>query len=333
LGFSCQDLLTRVEVADNSDLDKETIQIQEEFLLGKIVRALSLMICQFTQSSSDIVESLSAYFTPDTYDLDSIRTANLPCENCDDLEEDIWGVAGLVLGLASSVGAIYRAGAHDAVLKIKGLILSWIPHVNYLVQNYGSCSEGAEIVMSVGSCLALPIVVAFCQRVDLMDDNELDHLLNGYRELISELVSVKKSGSFHQSLLMASCIGAGSLLACILNEGVHSIEVECVKGLLELFRKCYSNPYPPLIHLGGMLGVVNAMGASAGILVHMNHLTSSMQTGYDQKVLFLLFLPDIFSDFLFSIWLCIRINIHCLLNRNPAISGVLYFQVLFVSQI
>ena len=91
-----------------------------------------------------------------------------------------------------------------------------------------------------------------------MDDNELDHLLNGYMELISELVSVKKSGSYHQSLLMASCIGAGSLLACILNEGVHLIVVECVKALLELFRKCNSDPYPPLIHLGGMLRVVNA---------------------------------------------------------------------------
>ena len=84
---------------------------------------------------------------------------------------------------------------------------------------------------------------------------------------------------------MASWIGAGSLLACILNEGVHLIVVECVKVLLELFRKCNSDPYPPLIHLGGMLRVVNAMGASAGILVHINHLIS-MQTGYVQKVLF-----------------------------------------------
>ena len=112
--------------------------------------------------------------------------------------------------------------------------------------------------MSVGSCLALPIVMAFCHRVELMDDIELDHLLNGYVELISQLVSIRKSGSFHQSLLMASCIGAGSLLACILNEGVHLIVVECVKGLLELFRKCNSDPYPPLIRMGGMLGVVNA---------------------------------------------------------------------------
>ena len=37
---------------------------------------------------------------------------------------------------------------------------------------------------------------------------------------------------------------------------VHSIEAECVKGLLELFRKCYSNSYPPLIHLDGGVCVV-----------------------------------------------------------------------------
>ena len=43
----------------------------------------------------------------------------------------------------SSFGALYRAGAHEAVLKVKGLFLSW--HVKFLVENYGSCSEGAEI--------------------------------------------------------------------------------------------------------------------------------------------------------------------------------------------
>ena len=59
LGFSCQDLLTRVEDADNSGLDSK---IQEGF----IVRSSSLMICQLAQSSSDIVESMSAHFTPYT---------------------------------------------------------------------------------------------------------------------------------------------------------------------------------------------------------------------------------------------------------------------------
>ncbi|XP_034207661.1 protein RST1-like [Prunus dulcis] len=222
LGFSCQDLLTRVDAGDNSDMDKETGKMTEADLLGMIVKALSLMIGQLTQLPSDVMESLSAYFPPNTFGIDMNITAELSHENSDDSLEDIWGVAGLVLGLASSVGALYRAGAHDAVLKIKDLIISWIPHMTTPVQGSRSFSGVSEIVLSVGSCLALPIVVEFCQRLELMDDNEVRHLVNGYRELISELLSVKKSGTFYHSLLMASCIGAGSLLACILNVGLPS---------------------------------------------------------------------------------------------------------------
>lgn len=283
LGFSFQDLLTRADATDNSGMEKNTDKMSEKGLLGEIVKALLFMISQITEVSPDILESLSAYFPPSIYDIDTNITAELSNENCNDSLEDIWGIAGLVLGLASSVGAMYRAGAYDAVFKIKDLIISWVPHMNRRVQGSGSYCGVSEIVLSVGSCLAIPIVVAFCQRVELMDDNEVDHLVNGYRELISELLSVKKSDTFYHSLLMASCIGAGSLLACILNEGVHAIEVEHVKGLLELFRKCYSSPYPPLVHFGGMLGVVNAMGAGAGILLDRLPLTS-VQTAFGQKV-------------------------------------------------
>ncbi|KAM7509889.1 hypothetical protein LguiB_008764 [Lonicera macranthoides] len=266
LGLSCQDLLTRVQVEDNSHLDKETYKTQEIDLLRKIVRGLCHMLCQFTQSSYDTLESLSDCFPLGTNDADSYITPKpFSLMTGDDLEEDIWGVAGLVLGLGSSVSAIYRAGAHDAVFRIKDLIISWIPHVNPSIQN-SAMSEKREIVLSVGSCLALPIIVAFCQRVELINDAEVDHIVSGCRELISELVSSKKSGILHQSLLLASCIGAGNLLACILNEGVYSVELEHVKDILDLFRKTYSNPHPPLIHLGGMLGVVNALGAGAGTL-------------------------------------------------------------------
>ncbi|KAL5572771.1 hypothetical protein UlMin_022368 [Ulmus minor] len=282
LGFSCQDLLTRVDVADKSDLVGDTFKVTEMDLLGKIVNTLSLIITQFTKSSSNMMESLSAYFPSSTYGVDTKFSAGLSRDNCDDLEEDIWGVAGVVLGLASSVGAMYRAGAHEAVLKLKSLLISWIPHVNSVVQYSVSCFEGSEKLLSVGSCLGLPYVVAFCQRVEL-EVNEVDPLINGYIELISELESVKRSGVFHQSLLMASCIGSGSLLACILSDGVHSIEVHNVKLLLELFRKCYSKPYPPLVHLGGMLGVVNAMGANAGILFEIHSPTISMHSGYEKK--------------------------------------------------
>ncbi|XP_058188186.1 protein RST1 isoform X3 [Rhododendron vialii] len=280
LGFSCQDLLTRVEGSDDSNLEKETHKIQEVEILGKIVRVLSQMMCKLSPSLFDLLESISVYFPLATDDTDPYLTAESLDENCNDLEEDIWGIAGLVLGLGSSIGAIYRSGAHDVVHKIKAFIISWISNSNPLVQNsFGS--EALDIVFSVGSCLALPSVVAFCQRVELINDTELDHLVSGLKELISEVLSVKKSCAFRQSLLMASCVGAGSLLACISNEGVHSLEVELVKDLLALFRECYSNPHPPLIPLGGMLGVVNALGAGAGTVVH-NYPSTTLQIAYGQ---------------------------------------------------
>ncbi|KAM5581749.1 hypothetical protein ABKV19_010801 [Rosa sericea] len=281
-GFLAKSLLTRADAADYSSTEKDSDKMSERNLLGVIVKALLHMISDITQVAPDILESLSAYFPPSRDDIDTNITAELSNENCDNSLEDIWGIAGLVLGLVSSVGAMYRAGAHDAIFKIKDVMVSWVPHMNRLVQGSGSYSGGSEIVLSVGSCLAIPILVAFCQRVELMDETEVNHLVNGYRELISELLSVKKSGTFYHSLLMASCIGAGSLLACILNEGVHAIEVERVKDLLELFKKCYSSPYPPLVHFGGMLGVVNAMGAGAGILLDRPPLTS-VQAPFEQK--------------------------------------------------
>ncbi|KAM6572330.1 hypothetical protein CsatA_016410 [Cannabis sativa] len=284
LGFSCQDLLTRAEATDYSDLDEEPNKMSEADLLGKIVSTLLFTICQFTQFPSNIIESLSAYFPSSKYGLHTNLNAELSHENCDDLDEDIWGVSGVVLGLASSIGAVYRAGLHDAVLKIKSLIMSWIPHVTSLVDYSGSYSESFETLLSVGSCLALPSIVAFFLRMELMDVNEVDQILNGYKELISELLSVKRSSIFHQSLLMASCIGAGSLVSCILNEGVNSIEIQSVKVLLDLFRSCYSDTYPALVHLGAMIGIVNAMGADAGTLFQMRPQSMLLQHSSEKKV-------------------------------------------------
>ncbi|XVF58011.1 hypothetical protein PTKIN_Ptkin07bG0028200 [Pterospermum kingtungense] len=282
LGFSCQDLLSRVDATDDSNANEENPKMQEERLLGRIVRTLSLILCPVADFSATTLESLCEHFPASRDDIDTSVTSELLDDNSDDLEDDIWGISGLVIGLGSSIGAIFRAGTYDAVLMVKDLIISWIPHVNSSVQNLGSSSERSAILLSVGSCLALPLVVAFCQRMEIMDGNELDHLINGYCELISELLSVNKSGSFHKNLLMAATAGAGNLLACILSEGVHFIEVGRVKCLLELFRKCYSSPYPSIIHLGAMFGVVNAFGAGAGNLVDF-HPLNSVHTGYDQK--------------------------------------------------
>ncbi|XP_056169713.1 protein RST1 isoform X2 [Syzygium oleosum] len=279
LGFSCQDLLTRTEAADNPDRD--SYKMGEVELIGNIMKSLSLTILELTKSSSQILRSLCERFSNDMRENGRYKNPDLLNEDSDLVEEDTWGLAGLVLGLGSSITAVYRTGEIDVTLKIKDLIISWIPHAKPFVWSPDSCDEGSEMLLSVGSCLALPLVVAFCQRVELMDVGELNHLINGYRDLISELLLVKKSGAFHQSLLMASCAGAGSLLACVLKEGIDSIEVGCLKELLDLLRRCYSKPQPPSTCLGGMLGIVNPLGAEAGLV--LIHPLSSNDSRYRLK--------------------------------------------------
>ncbi|KAH0923800.1 hypothetical protein HID58_023818 [Brassica napus] len=283
LGFSCQDLLTRTEASASSDVDSESYKNQEEGLLGKIVRLLSLILQHFLRTPCDILESLSALFplgkegnvTPLTHLLD---------ENSDDFDDDIWGIAGLIIGLGMSVGAIYRAGKKDAVVKIKNLIVSWIPYADSLQQTSDSNSNISLRVFSAGSCLALPLVITFCQKMELFDAHEVDNLINCYKDLISELLIVKTSGAFHKSLLMASCIGAGDFLGSVLNEGIHPVEIEPLKGLLELFKTCYSGLYPPVVHFGGMLGVVNVLGAGAGDLVFSHPVPRAPSSSEENKI-------------------------------------------------
>ncbi|KAG2261355.1 hypothetical protein Bca52824_068434 [Brassica carinata] len=283
LGFSCQDLLTRTEASASSDVDSESYKNQEEGLLGRIVRLLSSVLHHFLRTPCDVLESLSALFPLGNED-DVIPLTHLLDENSDDFDDDIWGIAGLIIGLGMSVGAIYRAGKKDAVVKIKNLIASWIPYADSLQQTSGSNSNESARVFSAGSCLALPLVITFCQKVELFDANEVDHLINYYKDLISELLIVKTSGAFHKSLLMASCIGAGDLLGSILNEGIHPVEIEPVKGLLELFKTCYSGLYPPVVHFGGMLGVVNVLGAGAGDLVFSHPVPRAPSSSEENKI-------------------------------------------------
>lgn len=283
LGFSCQDLLRRIDSDEKSPLEKGTFRDLEVELLRKIIGGLSLMIGQFTQSSDDILLKLPSSIPRGKDDTsDKLIPIDLMLKSSVDMEEDIWGVTGLMLGLASSVSALYRAGAHDAVLIIKDWLFSHIPCINPLVKKL-DITDRHEMILSTSSCLVLPIVVAFCQRAELIEDAEIHRLVSGSTELISELVAVENSGAFHQNLLMASCIGSGNLLSSILNGGLYSLKVDSIKSMLAVFKKSYSTPHPSFVHLGGMFGVVNALGADAGILVQYITSTKSDITSI-QKV-------------------------------------------------
>lgn len=294
LGFACQDLLTRTEASAGSDIDSEFYRNQEEQLLGRIVRLLSSILHRFLHTPCDILESLSALFPPGKED-NVTGLPQLVDDNSDDFDDDTWGIAGLIIGLGMSVGALYRAGKKDAVVKIKTLIVSWIPYADSLNQSPGSNSKVSVRGFSAGACLALPIVITFCQKVELFDAHEVDHLINCFKDLISKLLIVKKSGAFHKSLLMASCIGAGDLLGSVLNEGIHPVVVESVKGLLELFKTCYSGLYPPVVHFGAMLGVVNVLGVGAGNLVYSHPLPRAPPSSSEENVSSLVCLSKILA--------------------------------------
>ncbi|MQL78527.1 hypothetical protein Taro_010956 [Colocasia esculenta] len=273
LGFACEHLLIQ---GHNDSLPEG--RLAEAKLLGKIIKSLTVIISQLCPSSSNFLISFCENFPLDVDDEQAEEFVDLSGYGSSELD-DSWGVAGLIIGLANTAAALYRVGAYDAVLNIKDILMSYIPLSDSSSQGF---SDGKpEIPLSMGSCLALPTLVTFCQRVELADIN-LPDLLSGYRSFMSELLATKYSGTSHQNLLMASSIGAGSLLSCILNEGVFSVKFDDVKCLLDVIRSTYTEPHAPAVQLGGMFGVINVFGAGAGILTHM-YRRPSLRIGDAQK--------------------------------------------------
>ncbi|PKA49872.1 hypothetical protein AXF42_Ash004414 [Apostasia shenzhenica] len=266
LGFACQGLISSSDVNDPN-------RLTEIALLHNVIRTISTVLSELCPSASGPLKDLTECFLPDDYDACREDSSILFQRHLDTLEEDAWGVAGLVLGLGYSVKAIHRFGASDAVLKIKNTLLSWVPPNDLSIK--GPCFvEITKLSLATGACLAIPIVVELCQKNELFV-GEIDSILSRYYLLISNILSLKNSGALYQNLLMASCIGAGSFVSCILNLGVDYVRYEDIKDLLDILRNCYSKSSPPLVLLGGMLGVVNAFGAAAGDLIY-NHLHPSI---------------------------------------------------------
>lgn len=280
LGLSCQDLLKRIDSEGVLTAQNETGKVLEAELVRKIVGVLSRIVCQYTSSSVDLLQKLDLCFLFGKDEYDPCMYNELVNENSGELEEDIWGIAGLVFGLGACISAVYRAGGKDAALCLKEWIFSNIACLGLSTENFTG-SKNHEMVLSVGSCLSLPLVLAFCQRVELVDNIEVNRLLNGLMELISALVSIEDSGTLRQNLLMVACTGAGNLLSCVVGSGLYSLKVDIVKDMLSLFRKCYSGPNPPFVHFGGMLGVINALGANAGMLE--NCTSTILEVAFDAK--------------------------------------------------
>lgn len=269
LGYACQGLLTRTDSTTDSELEATT-QLKERASVEEILHTMTASIVKLCPSSCYSLKKLSVC---GMFSMEGME------ENCDSLDDDPWAIAGLVLGLGNSVIALYRLGAYEDVIELKNILISWVPDVDSSSVLF---DEINSVSLCMGSCLALPSVIAFCQRVELLDD-DLDALFNRYTSLATELLNLKKSGTVFQNLLMAICIGAGSLLSFILNDGVHAMKFADVKKFLDTLRNIYTQPYPPLVHLGGMFGAVNAFGAGAGDLTGICWKSMNSQIKHEKE--------------------------------------------------
>ncbi|KAJ4765519.1 Protein RST1 [Rhynchospora pubera] len=237
----------------------------------KLLETIITTLCAFlSKQYPSTVSSFQALLT------EAVPSApQLILEVCDFSTEDPWGIAGLVLGLGISIFALYRTEAHKAVIILKNLLVSWVADLSF-----DEITKITKVPLSIGSCLALPMVISFCHRVELSREDDLDSLFNHYYLLISELIQMKKSNGIYTDLLMAASMGAGSLISNFATDGVYSLRLDVVKDLLQTIGNVYTKAGPPLVHLGGLIGTVNAFGASAGNLdqsttQHISFLTNA----------------------------------------------------------
>lgn len=278
LGFTCHGLMSNMKSSLDPSFGKETSDTTEHRLLRNIIGTLSSMISQLCPSAVDSLQGLCMCFEPTPGNIFPDKT-NADAVKFDCLE-DVWGAAGLVLGLGNSITALYKGGYQEMVLMVKDIMMTWISGEK---KGYTGKAK-LELPLSIGSCFVLPSVLAFSWRMELVND-EIDHIVAKYTKLVNNLLDEQNLGRLHQSLLMTSCIGVGNLVSYILDEGVHLLTSDDLKSLLELMRKAYTHEYSSHVHLGGLLGVVNVMGAGAGIIVDLwPRPSSSERDCFSEKV-------------------------------------------------
>ncbi|KAF3786721.1 RST1 protein [Nymphaea thermarum] len=275
LGLMCQGLLKRPGDDEGFIAEEGSLKLMEVELLGKLVRGLSTMIVQMCDLSSDSLERLCNFIPRSAvHGLKVHEATSLGTETYDSSLEDTWGIAGLAMGLGYSVIALHRDGSVDAMSDVKNMIMSWIPHDTHMKGSSRPSAADRMIKASLctGACLVIPVILSVFQNAELLEGNEeIEFIINSYHCVISQLLDLKSFGAAEQSLLMASCAGGGGLISGILHEGVFSLKLETIKSLMNLMKDTYTGAYPSLVCLGGMIGIVNAMGAAAGLLGQAFH--------------------------------------------------------------
>ncbi|KAJ7536683.1 hypothetical protein O6H91_12G077500 [Diphasiastrum complanatum] len=272
LGSICQNLLKDSSITDISDVSDKS-KDQEISLLMNIVKNLAQLLVEICPSCEQTLNSILNFKISKDEELciegqRKVITSRVEQE----IEENVWAVVGLLIGLGLSVTAIARAGKISLVLAITDAVIAWIPQkaeANLSVHSgssYNYICSFSSLSLAVGACIALPMCVHVCYSLELMRDAEVDSLLGRLHLLLQDtwnLQSHSEIGIWMMQLSAAASIGTGNLFAFLLFEGSHPMQLEVVNSIMQTLLKGSKMSQATYGQLGSMVGLANALGAGA----------------------------------------------------------------------
>eukprot|EP00250_Pteridium_aquilinum_P007071 c16865_g1_i1 orf=198-5741(-) len=173
------------------------------------------------------------------------------------VDESIWTVAGLTMALGSSVVAFERIGALESLSHVTKFLIQGV-HCSRARPGKDCFSS-----LALGSFISLPLCIGTCLRLELLLE-ELDILLQDVKGF---LTLGKSDKNFPAELRMAACIGSGNLLATLLCCGTYKVLLEDIHSLTECMKFIAVNNNSVLSSLGGFMGLANALGAGAALMM------------------------------------------------------------------
>ncbi|CAK9278843.1 unnamed protein product [Sphagnum jensenii] len=275
LGIICQSLLLTNVTGETLEGLTKIDKNQEVDLLLQIVSSLIHLTMQVCPRAADQLRALA-----ESTLLSGVKFwvgDGLNKNHWQKEDDDMWGVCGLVWGLGSAVTALERAQCIPLVLNIANLMISWLPEEipsfhKSLRMKTAAFSEAMSL--ATGAVLVLPTCVEVCLRLELLEEADVSSILQRLCAFVDKGINnkvVEKGTTKIPGLATAAaCVGAGNLLAVVLEErGIGSgHDNEVISSLLNVLNTAGSGALQTVSggRLCAMMGIANALGAGAALL-------------------------------------------------------------------
>ncbi|MCO5566913.1 hypothetical protein L7F22_020597 [Adiantum nelumboides] len=258
LGLFYHNLFTH----DNVDTDvykKGMVQQKELSIHDCIFQRVVKLLLTWYPEMRELLQSLSSYTTVNSVNTSPEVLLALPSiKPLNKSEESVWTVAGLAMALGSSVIAFENAGSLECLTYITKCLLQGIQ-----LARTKSGSKDCFYSFALGAYVTLPLCIGACLHLELLT-KELDNVILDANDF---LTTGQYSKLHSTDLSLAACVGSGNLLATFLNHGTFKVPRHIIFSLIESLKAIVVDGDSELASLGGCIGLANALGAGAALLV------------------------------------------------------------------